>query len=101
MKFVMTRNRRCELDNYLWLLEPIHQNKFRGFKLKDNPAVIDSLKLSFDGAIMAVLRGRVESHYKEQKVSLIRHGYEKMPDKLKIDDEESFFKYLAYFVNID
>ena len=50
---------------------------------------------------MAVLRGSMESHYKEQKVSLIRHGYEKMPDKLKIDDEESFFKYLACFANID
>ena len=89
------------MENYLWLIEPIHKNKFRGFKLEENPAVIDCLKLSFDGAIMAVLRDRVESHYKEQNVSLIRHGYEKMPDKIKIDDEESFYKYLAYFVNID
>jgi len=89
------------VDNYLWLSEPIHQNKFRGFAIKDNPSVIDSLKLSFDGAVMAVLKDRVEAYYKEQKVSLIRHGYEKMPNKLKIDDEESFFKYLAYFVNID
>ena len=89
------------MDNYLWLIEPIHQNKLRGFKLEENPAVMDSIKLSFDGAIMAVLRDRVQVHYKDQKVFLIRHGYEKMPDKLKVEDEESFFKYLAYFVNID
>ena len=89
------------MDNYLWLIEPIHQNKIRGFKLEEYPAIIDSLKLSFDGAIMAVLRDRVENHYKDQKVSLIRHGYERMPKKLKVEDEESFYKYLAYFVNIE
>jgi len=89
------------MDNFAWLVQPIHQNKLKGFKLEDNPAVKDSLKMSFDGSIMAVLRKRVETYYKEQKVSMIRHGYEKMPDKIKVDDEESFFKYLAYFVDID
>ena len=89
------------MDNYLWLLEPIHQNKFKHLKLSDNPSIMDSIKLSFDGAVMAVSRDRVESHYKEQKVSLIRHGYEKMPEKFKVEDEESFFKCLAYYVNID
>ena len=89
------------MDNYLWLIEPIHQNKIRGFKLKEHPAIIDSLKLSFDGAIMAVLRDRVENYYNDQKVSLIRHGYERMPKKFKVEDEESFYKYLAYFVNIE
>jgi len=48
-----------------------------------------------------VLRDRVETYYKDQKVSLIRHGYERMPRKLKVEDEESFYKYLAYFVNIE
>ena len=89
------------MDNYLWLIEPIHQNKIRGFKLEEHPAVIDSLKLSFDGAIMAVLKDRVESHYKDQKVSLVRHGYERMPKKFKVEDEESFYKYLAYFVTLE
>ena len=89
------------MDKYIWLIEPLHKNKLRGFKLDEHPGVEDSLKLSFDGAIMAVLRDRVENHYKDQKVSLIRHGYERMPKKLKVEDEESFYKYLAYFVNIE
>ena len=89
------------MDNYLWLLEPIHQNRFKKLNLSENPSIMDSIKLSFDGAVMAVLRDRVEPHYKEQKVSLIRHGYEKMPEKFKIEDEESFFKCLAYYVDID
>jgi hypothetical protein len=50
---------------------------------------------------MAVLKDRVENYYKDQKVSLIRHGYERMPKKFKVEDEESFYKYLAYFVNIE
>jgi len=89
------------MDNYLWLVEPLHKNRLRGFAFEDNPSVMDCIKLSFDGSIMAVLRDRVEKHYNDQKVFLIRHGYEVMPKKLKVDDEESFYKYLAYYVNIE
>ncbi len=92
------------MDDYVWLINPIHQNRLGGFKKDggfDNPVIKDSVKFSFDGAIMAVLRNKVESHYKSQKVHLIRHGYERLPKDIKVDDEESFFKYLAYFVDIE
>jgi hypothetical protein len=89
------------MDNYVWLIEPLHRNKIRGFKLEEHPSVVETLKLSFDGSIMAVLRDKVESHYKEQKVSLVRHGYEKMPKKIKVEDEDGFYKYLAYHVNME
>ena len=89
------------MDKYIWLIEPLHKNKLRGFKLDEYPAVADSLKISFDGAIMAVLKDRVEAYYKDQKVSLIRHGYERMPKKIKVEDEEGFYKYLAYHINME
>ena len=89
------------MDDYVWLIEPLHKNKIRGFKLEDHPDVAESIKLSFDGSIMAVLKNKVASHYKEQKVSLIRHGYETMPKKIKVEDEDGFYKYLAYHVNME
>jgi len=89
------------MENYVWLISPIHKNKIRGFKLDEHPAVLDTIKLSFDGAIMAVLQDRVEGFYEEQKVDLIRHGYEKMPQKIDVTDEESFYKLLAYYIELE
>ena len=88
------------MASFLWLDEPIHKNRFKGFSLDENISVLESLKISFDGSIMAVLESKVKDYYLEQEVSMVKSGYKKMPDKMKIDNEETFYRYLAYFVDI-
>ena len=89
------------MDDFVWLENPIHKNRFKKVDWDESDSIKESVKLSFDGAIMAVLRSKVEEHYKEQNVAMIRHGYDKVPDKIKVEDEESLYKCLAYYVDMD
>ena len=95
----MNQRRKNDME-YIWLDSPVHKNRVSGFSIDENSEVNEFLKVSFDGSIMAVAKDKVESHYREQKVDLIRHGYEKMPKKIKVDSEEGLFKFLAYFVTL-
>ena len=52
---------------------------------------------------MAVKKRCVVNNYIEQKVAMIRAGYEKIPDRekgYKIDNKEELYKVLAYWVDI-
>lgn len=89
------------MDDYVWLDEPIHKNRFKKIKWDESESIKESVKLSFDGAVMAVLRSKVEDYYREQNVAMIRHGYAKMPDKIKAEDEEGLYKLLAYYVDME
>ena len=88
------------MSEFLWLDEPVHKNRVRGFSFEDNPDVAEHLKMSFDGSIMAVAKSKVEGYYVEQDVHMIRHGYKKMPKKIDLTDEDGLFKFLAYFVTL-
>ncbi len=87
------------MDDYIWLIEPIHKNRFLKVDINDE-AIKPFIKTSFDGSIMAVTKEKVESAYFAQNVPLVRSGYQKMPDNMKIEDADSFYSYLAYFIDL-
>ena len=82
----------------VWLDNPIHKNRIK-FDFMSDDKIKDSLTLSFDGTIMAVDRGMIEEHYKNEEVEMVKLGYKKMP-KIKVDDEESFYKFLSYMISL-
>ena len=84
------------MSDFVWLDEPLHKNKFREVEVDK----LETIKLSFDGSIMAVQRSLVETHYNENNVSLIKAGYEKMPKDLKVETEEELYKFLSYFISL-
>ena len=69
------------MSEYVWLEAPIHKNVFASFKLGEKPEILESLKTSFDGSIMAVRRDKVETLYEELEVPMVRLGYKKPPGK--------------------
>ena len=83
-------------DEYLWLDIPIHKNKFNKIDVTE----IDTLKLSFDGAIMAVKKGLVEGYYASNDVQMIKAGYTKMPEKMTVETEDDLYNYLSYFISL-
>lgn len=83
-------------DSMIWLDQPIHKNKVRDIDLSK----IDTIKLSFDGSIMAVEADMVKAHYVKNKVSMIKAGYEKMPDSIDIKCEDDLYNFLSYFITI-
>jgi len=88
------------MSEYVWLEAPIHKNVFASFKLDEKPEILDTLKTSFDGAIMAVRKDKVAELYEQLEIPMVRLGYRKPPDKFKIEDEESFYKYIAYHITL-
>ena len=89
-------------EDFVWLEVPFHRNKV-SFDLSEDEELQDTLKISFDGSIMAVKKRCVVNNYIEQKVAMIRAGYEKIPDRekgYKIDNKEELYKVLAYWVDI-
>lgn len=89
------------MDEFVWLEDPIHKNRFKKIDWEGSDSIKDAIKLSLDGSVMAVLRSKVEGYYEEQNVAMIRHGYEKMPNKIKVEDEETLYKCLAYYVDME
>lgn len=87
-------------DEYAWLETPIHRNNFKS-ELFEDESIIENLKLSFDGSIMAVRRKLVEKDYEEQDVKMMALGYKQVPKTLKVKDAESFYKFLALHVNLE
>tara|TARA_B100000131_G_scaffold323253_1_gene380999 strand:+ start:14736 stop:15005 length:270 start_codon:yes stop_codon:yes gene_type:complete len=89
------------MDDYIWLTDPIHKNFFRSFKPLEDEEVKDTLKVSFDGSIMAVLKAKVEAFAKDKEIQMIRLGLKEYPKKFKIEDKESFYKFLSYHLEVD
>ena len=89
------------MSEFMWLEIPLHKNIFSKFKLDENEGVLETLKTTPDGSIMAVRRDKVEKICKEIDLPMIRAGYKKIPDKFKVEDEESFYKYIAYHLEED
>ena len=81
-------------NEWAWLENPIHVNQLGKFEL--TPEIKETLQISFDGSIMAVLTSKVEALYKELEVDQCRTGHKVYPKTLKISDEEAFYKLLAY-----
>ena len=89
-------------DDFVWLDAPFHKNKV-SFNMEDFPELKDTLKISFDGSIMAVKKSCIANFYVEQKVAMIRAGYQSMPKRERgyvIDSKEELYKTLAYWVEI-
>lgn len=84
------------MTDFVWLDVPIHKNKFRDIDISE----LDTVKVSFDGAIMAVKECLVKDHYDSNDVPLIKAGYKKMPKDLKVETEEDLYKFLSYFVSL-
>lgn len=88
-------------DEFLWLERPIHKNTLPKDFFEKNEHLVNDVRLSFDGSIMSVRRSRVERQYLEQNVEMIRLGYKEVPKGLKVVDEESFYKMLSFFVELE
>jgi len=88
------------MEDYVWLEAPIHKNNFPKNFFNDNEEILESVKTSFDGSIVAVKRELVEGEYKSQQVDMMRLGYKPYPDKMKVDNAETFYKYLALFIEM-
>ena len=89
-------------EEFVWLEVPFHKNKI-SFDISEDEELKDTLKVSFDGSIMAVKKKCIASNYVEQKVAMIRAGYEKIPKRekgYKVDDKDELYKVLAYWVEI-
>jgi hypothetical protein len=88
------------MEDFVWLEEPLHKNGIK-FNFMEEPAIVENLKISFDGAIMAVRRNAIEKHYEEQEVKMIRLGYKKPPSKMKVEDSDTLYKLLSYYVDLE
>ena len=88
------------MDDYYWLTDPIHKNFFRNYKPLEDDEIKDSVKMSFDGSIMAVLKEKMLELNKDKDIQMIRMGLKEFPKKIKVDDRESFYKFLAYNIEV-
>jgi len=86
-------------DNFVWLDTPIHKNCFLGSLFEDEE-LVSSLKVSFDGTIMAVKRDMVEGFYNDQEVDLMKAGYKEYPKKVNPDDSDSFYKSISLYITL-
>lgn len=88
------------MEDYVWLEQPLHKNNFPKNFFEENEGVLETIQLSFDGSIVAVRKELVEADYKEQQVDMMRLGYKPWPEKAKVEDADSFYKYLALWVEL-
>tara|TARA_A100001011_G_C14319697_1_gene849925 strand:+ start:7472 stop:7744 length:273 start_codon:yes stop_codon:yes gene_type:complete len=89
-----------EEEKVIWLEAPLHKNNFPESLINDEN-ILSNLIMSFDGTIMGVNIDKVKDYYLEQKVPMIRAGYQKPPEFSRdIEDEESFYKYVSLFVEL-
>ncbi len=83
------------MDNILWLDNPLHRNSFPKEVLGEE-GVIDSLVLTFEGTIMGVDKDAIGNYFDSEESRMIRLGMAKAPAKFKIEDRDTFYKYLSY-----
>lgn len=84
------------MSDFVWLDIPFHKNKFKALDIEE----LETLKVSFDGSIMAVRKECVESFYNKNDVELVKAGYKKIPENMKIENEDNLYEFLAYFVSM-
>lgn len=89
-------------QDYSWLAIPIHKNIIKNLKFnwEENPAILESLKISLDGSIVAVLTAKVKNQLDNPEILKRRMGFEKMPKSFKVENEEDFYTYLAHQIEI-
>jgi hypothetical protein len=88
------------MSEFLWLEEPLHKNVFGKFKWDEHAELIDTLLVSPDGSIMAVMQDKVETHYVNEDVQGVRTGYKKAGKWPKIESLDDLYKLLAYYVEL-
>lgn len=84
-----------DIKTVLFLENPIHKNSLPKDLMNDDE-VLDSLLITLDGTIMGVDFDIIEPYFNSEESSLIRVGMKKYPDKFKIDDSESLYKFLSF-----
>jgi hypothetical protein len=91
-----------ESDIFSWLKFPIHKNtlKHLEFKWEEDPAIMETLKMTFEGSIIAVLTKSVERYLSDNQILMRRIGFEKMPKSFKITNADEFYSYLAHNVEV-
>ena len=66
-----------------------------------NISILDDLKLSIDGSIVAVRKQKVRQYLDDKEVFLVRMGRQKLQNKIEVKTEDDFWKLLSYFVDLD
>lgn len=89
-------------QDYSWLASPIHKNVIKNLKFnwQEDPAIMESLKMSFEGSIVAVLTSKVKTQLSDPEITRCRMGFAKMPKTFKVEDMDEFYTYLAYHIEI-
>jgi len=90
------------MNGFKWLSLPIHKSSFKGLKynFQDDPTTLDTVKMSFEGSIMAVMTSKVQRYLDTPEVEKVRMKLASPPKKIKIDNNEEFYNFLAYFVEV-
>lgn len=91
-----------ESDTFSWLKFPIHKNtlKHLEFKWDEDPVIMESLKMTFEGSIIAVSTNCLEKYLSDNQILMRRIGFEKMPKSFKITNADEFYSYLAHNVEV-
>jgi hypothetical protein len=89
-------------QDYSWLASPIHKNVIKNLKFnwQEDPAIMESLKMSFEGSIVAVLTSKVKTQLSDPEILRRRMGFAKMPKTFKVEDMNEFYTYLAHHIEI-
>jgi len=85
-----------------WLAIPVHRNFFKGigYKWEEDQVIVDSLRMSFEGSIVAVETDRIKHFLEDKEIERVRMGFSPAPKKFKIENADDFYKFLAYNVEI-
>lgn len=91
-----------DMNGFSWLNQPIHKSIFKGLKYnwQDHPEVIETVKVSFEGSIMAVMTSKVQKYLDMPEVEKVRMKLAPPPKRHKVDNEDEFYHLLAYCVEI-
>lgn len=68
---------------------------------EENKPLMEDLKVTPDGKILAVRRSRVDEHLKDKEVFLTRMGMRPFPKKVEIKEESDFWRLMAMLVDIE
>lgn len=92
------------MEDILFFEKPIHLNRFtKEFDLEaeERVHILEQLAISLDGAILGVQRKKVEPFFEDPDVRKSRYGVIPMPEHVKLETEDDFFKLLAFLIPLD
>ena len=84
-----------KFDKTIFLENPIHKNYIPKNLVEDDD-FMSTLLITIDGSIVGVSYDHVEPHLSSEESRMVRLGMRKPPDKMKIEDSDSFYKYISY-----